>query len=93
MAARSTALDSVALREQISARIEQGMLPAAGEQKIFGGYGSGQPCAACDAPVLQSQVLYEVEVQQQQGLIVLALHRSCFDIWMEASLLPRARTP
>ena len=91
MSAPSNPADSTALRAQIALRLDNGNLPAAGNQKIFGGYGANQACAACDAPVLESEVLYEVEVQQDAEVIVIALHRRCFDLWMEESLARRRR--
>ena len=91
MPAPSNPVDTVALREKITLRLDDGTLPAAGNQKIYGGYGTRQPCAACDASVLETEVLYEVEVQLETDIIVMTMHRRCFDIWMEESLLLRRR--
>lgn len=79
------------LHDRIGTRLDNGALPAAGTQKIFGGYGDRQLCAGCDERVLESDVLYEVEVQQEREVTVLCLHRWCFDIWMEESLVRRRR--
>ena len=91
MSAPSNPAELVGLRAQIALRLDNGNLPAAGNQKIFGGYGANQACAACDAPVLENEVLYEVEVQREAEVIVLAMHRCCFDLWMEESLALRRR--
>jgi len=91
MSAPSNPAESAALRAQIALRLDNGTLPAAGNQKIFGGYGANQACAACDAPVLETEVIYEVEVQRETEVIVIAMHRRCFDLWMEASLARRRR--
>ncbi len=93
MSAPSTPFDSAVLREKIVSRLDNGTLPAAGNQKIFGGYGARQPCAACDAPVLETEVLYEVEVEREAEVIVIAMHRRCFDVWMEQSLVRRRGNP
>jgi hypothetical protein len=87
----SNSIDCNALRQKIARRLDDGSLPDAGNQKIFGGYGAHQPCAACEVPVLETDVLYEVEVQTEAEPVVLAMHRSCFDIWMEQSLARRRR--
>ena len=91
MTAASNSVDCVALREKIALRLDDGTLPTAGNQKIFGGYGADQACAACDARVLESEVLYEVEVEREAEIIVIVIHRRCFDIWMEESLVRRRR--
>jgi len=91
MSAPSNPAEPTELRAQIALRLDNGTLPAAGNQKIFGGYGTNQTCAACDARVLENEVLYEVEVQQEDAVIVIALHRRCFDLWMEESLARRRR--
>ena len=89
MSAPSNSADSIALRAQIALRLDNGSLPAAGNQKIFAGYGTNQACDVCDAPVLESEVIYEVEVQVGDEMVVIALHRRCFDLWMEESLVRR----
>jgi hypothetical protein len=91
MSAPSNPAEPIGLRAQIALRLDNGTLPAAGNQKIFGGYGANQACAACDAPVLENEVLYEVEVQREDEVIVIAIHRRCFDLWMEESLARRRR--
>jgi hypothetical protein len=91
MSAPSYPAELIGLREQIALRLDNGTLPATGNQKIFGGYGANQACAACDAPVLENEVLYEVEVQREAEVIVIAVHRRCFDVWTEESLARRRR--
>lgn len=82
-------------REKIGMRLDRGTLPTAGNQKIYGGYGEGQACAGCDEPVRETEVIYEVEVQceTEAGVVVLNLHRWCFDLWMEECLVRRRRAP
>lgn len=91
MAAPSNSVDWIALRENIALRLDDGTLPTAGNQKIFGGYGGDQTCAACGARVLETEVLYEVEVEREAEIIVIVMHRRCFDVWMEESLVRRHR--
>ncbi len=86
MSAPSNPAELVALRALIVLRLDNGTLPGAGNQKIFGGYGANQACDGCGAPVLETDVLYEVEVQREADIVVIAMHRRCFDLWMEESL-------
>lgn len=74
------------LRARIAARIESRELPRAGQHKMFAGFGQNEICAACGQPVHRSEVLYEVELTgESAALAVLAMHRWCFDLWMEVS--------
>jgi hypothetical protein len=91
MTGPSNSVDWTALREKIALRLDDGTLPIAGNQKIYGGYGGDQVCAACDARVLETEVLYEVEVEREAEVIVVVMHRRCFDVWMEESLIRRRR--
>lgn len=83
--------EAVALRENIAVRLDTQSLPIAGEQKIFGGYGCDQICTCCDRHIRATEVLYEIELDPEQRSMVLAMHRRCFDIWMEESMSRRRR--
>lgn len=71
------------LREEIAQRLDTASLPMAGYQRIFGGMGSNEVCDCCDRPVGSSEVLYEVEIETAAGPLVLSMHRSCFDLWVD----------
>jgi len=73
------------LREEIARRLDTSSLPLAGQQKIFGGRGENQICDCCDRPIGVSDVLYEVELERATGTMLLAMHRACFNIWMDES--------
>ena len=74
------------LRTHIAERINSGRLPHAVEEKIFAGYGHDEICDACGKPVRNNEVLYEVELTQKQtGSSLLAMHRWCFNLWVEES--------
>jgi hypothetical protein len=78
------------LREEIARRLDTMSLPVAGQQKMFGGPGNNQLCNCCDDLIPRGDVLYEVELDRGGSPIILAMHRRCFDIWMEES---RSRHP
>ena len=84
-------LSESALREQVIAKLTSNELPIAAEHKIFAGYGHNEVCDCCDLPIQQRDVLYEVEVQQERSEpIVLAMHRLCFNVWLEETHRRRA---
>jgi len=77
------------LREEIAQRLDTASLPLAGHQKLFGGQGANQVCDCCDACIGADEIIYEVEIESACGRMLLAMHRPCFDIWVEES---RARS-
>ncbi len=68
-----------ALRLQIRERIERGVLPVMVPQRIYGGYGSGDVCVACDQPIAPSQIDYEVD-GPKPGM-PLHFHFVCHVLW------------
>ena len=72
-------LPGSALRVSVRQRIEHGRLPLVRSRKIFAGYGSGRPCAACDEPITSAQAEYEVEdTRSGRGL---RFHATCHALW------------
>ncbi|MBV9344265.1 MAG: hypothetical protein JO341_07595 [Gammaproteobacteria bacterium] len=59
-------------------KLRAGRLPAHVPAQVIAGPGDGQACAVCDAPVVRTEVLYEVDCG---GSRTLALHLSCHDAW------------
>jgi hypothetical protein len=69
----------------IRARLAEGILPSRQEnQKIYAGYGEGQPCDCCGRSIGSTAVLYEIEVPSECTKS-LAMHLPCFDIWVGES--------
>jgi len=73
------------LREEIARRLDTSSLPLAGQHKIFGGRGANEICDCCDGTIGPSDVLFEVEVVRAAGTVILAMHHTCFDLWIEES--------
>ena len=82
MSAQSNIL---ALRAKIARRLDTSSLPVAGRHKTFGGRGNNEICDCCDGPIGPGDVLYEVEVKPAEETLILAMHPSCFDVWIEES--------
>ena len=69
------------LRPLARARIAQGLLPCTTLNKMWGGPGSGQPCALCDKPVSSNEMEYEIEASVDGGVRSLRFHVVCEAIW------------
>lgn len=72
-------LRDTALRLRIRERIENGQLPVMVPKQIQGGYGSGNPCVACDQPITSSQIEYDVKDEQTGRR--LSFHFGCHVVW------------
>jgi len=68
-----------ALRLRVRERIENGRLPAMAAKHITSGYGSGSICAACDEPITDAQVEYEVDDERDGSR--LNFHLGCHLVW------------
>ncbi len=66
------------LRAHIRELLEQGRLPDAIPQKIWGGKGSGQPCVVCSLPILPESTEYEIDEPLGHSL---RFHLHCFAGW------------
>jgi hypothetical protein len=75
------------LRQEIARRLDTLSLPIANRPKIFGGRGENQLCACCGTPIANSNVLYDIEMDEGSARIDLPMHLWCFNIWMEESLV------
>ena len=62
--------------------LSTGALPRKGPTRIFGGFGSCFTCALCGAPILQSEVEYELlfESADDENL-AYRFHLRCHQIW------------
>jgi hypothetical protein len=67
--------------------ISTGVLPSAAPDELFGGYGSKSMCALCGAPILPTEVEYELQyaaVDAGSRLPVrrqIRFHLPCHAIW------------
>ena len=75
--------DQLHLRAQ--QRIRSGVLPRIEPTKTWAGRGSGLLCSVCDAPILETQIEYEVDFEWSEGFThrreTYLFHESCHQIW------------
>lgn len=71
-------LDLAALARQ---RILASELPLSRRSRVYGGGGSGQPCALCRRPIAADEVEYEVEIPDAGVTSPLAFHIECCAVW------------
>jgi hypothetical protein len=77
------------LRTQAQKRLRTGELPAGEDVRTWGGRGSGCKCLVCDAPILEQETEFEVEVHDllvPNGARTARLHRGCYTIWDQERL-------
>ena len=59
--------------ERIARKVDEGSLPLEMPDKMYAGYGSGQPCDGCDQRITLQQVEYEFEVGERR----FRMHMGC----------------
>jgi hypothetical protein len=59
-------------------KMDAGILPREARRKMFAGFGTGEPCAACDVPILPAQV--ECEFEAADGR-TCRFHLGCAGLW------------
>ncbi len=69
------------LRVRARARIRDGRLRCIPGHRTWGGRGSNQPCALCDAPIRDSEVEYEIEGVGIDSPGPYRFHFLCHDAW------------
>jgi hypothetical protein len=70
--------DAVAdIRAKIQQKIAARTLPCEPCRAVWAGPGLGEPCAACDRPILATQIEFECE---QPGDL-LRFHQACYVAW------------
>jgi len=69
-------------------RMRSGELPTHGPCRCYAGTGSSLICALCDAPILVSEIEYELEFKGPgaPGAKVVRFHTRCESIWNEERL-------
>lgn len=66
------------LADIVRDKLDTGSLPAIEPDKTWAGYGHGDPCSACDQPILAAQIEYELDYR---GRPTLRMHAGCHGIW------------
>ena len=69
---------SQSLAEMVRDKIDAGALPLDRPAQLWAGQGSGGSCAACDLPILSSQVEFE---PQYEGRAAFRLHVGWHGLW------------
>src|SRR5262245_35294877 len=78
------------LAEQIRHRLTTGLLPREDPVKTRSAYGSGRPCAACDAPVWPAQTEYELDRLNGEKV---PMHAGCHGLWTAERIRMRLTSP
>ena len=76
--------DELILREKARAAIKSGKMPAAPQDRTWGGPGTGVLCSLCDLPVTKDQPEFEIEFGPDRvtsSLVKFFLHVRCFAAW------------
>jgi hypothetical protein len=66
------------LGDVIRAKIEAGVLPRERPEKLFAGYGRDEPCTACEAPILSTQVEWSIWMDDHP---THRFHIGCHGLW------------
>jgi hypothetical protein len=69
------------LAEMVRERLDAGILPFDIPVKLWAGMGSGQPCTACEQPILKAQVEYELQYDAADDHAPIRLHAGCHGLW------------
>ena len=73
--------DEASLRRAARGLIETGRFPAQRPSGVWGGPGTGAPCAICEKPVHRDGLGFEVEFGPGAGAKVHYVHVRCFAAW------------
>ena len=69
------------LRLIARARIASGQLPCEAVAQMWGGHGTGEPCALCDKPIQGDEIEFEVEERVEGSVQTLRFHMVCQSVW------------
>jgi hypothetical protein len=78
---------NAAASARITAKLWQGTLPADDPVKMWGGDGSGLPCAGCDMVIPVNQLEHEAEMPDGR---TLRFHVACAGLWRVKQALPKS---
>ena len=74
--------ETVSRVEHIRDKLDDGLLPLALPEKIWGGCGHGGSCSACDRPIHRTQLEYRFLTQDSDK--PLRFHFACLGLWLAA---------
>ena len=69
------------LAQMVRSKLDGGVLPPHKPAKAIRTYGAGEPCSACDLPILPAQTKMELEVPDHEPV---RLHFACWSFWLTA---------
>ena len=69
------------LRPIARERIANRQLPQQAPSQMWGGHGTGQPCALCDKPILPEEIEYELEGHIDGTVRSFRFHLVCQSVW------------
>jgi hypothetical protein len=72
-------MDDATIRRIIREKLRADLLPRKPPQKMWGGRGHGRGCDACDRPIGDAEVEFEVEIRGRR----LYFHGHCHELWTE----------
>jgi hypothetical protein len=68
------------LADKVRSKLLTGVLPREAPLKMSTGYpGGGRACMACEAPILSTQAVYELEMPDG---VRLTMHSGCHGLWV-----------
>jgi hypothetical protein len=76
-----TLLNETELGRAVRERLARGQLPQERTGRVWGGHGTGQPCAVCDRPIGQDEVEYEVQLPLNGAVRSFRFHIPCQAAW------------
>jgi hypothetical protein len=71
----------ITLAQLVRTKLDGGELPPEKPAKVVRTYGAGEPCSACDLPILPAQTKMEFETSSQEPV---RLHFACWSFWLTA---------
>jgi hypothetical protein len=72
-------VEKISLADQIRDKLDAGLLPRALPEKMWTGYGQGNPCDGCGQPIFPAQIEYESVPDSGD---VTRLHIGCLGMWV-----------
>jgi hypothetical protein len=75
--------------EIVRAKLDAGLLPLAPPAILWILHGSGEACAVCEQPILNTQTQYEAEYDRRPAI---RFHAACHRVW-QAELRARGVDP
>jgi hypothetical protein len=71
--------ERISLADQIRDKLDAGVLPRVLPEKMWTGYGQGNPCDGCGEPIHPAQIEYECIRESDD---VVRLHIGCLGMWL-----------